>query len=108
MGRPPSAFSTPISDRNTPPAMPVPTMMAAVGGISQATGLPIETGMVSLTAGATALLLPYVAAPMVVGLAIGKVDQRIAAKFTLWSALISYVTIIPLNAMWWKLIGALP
>jgi di/tricarboxylate transporter len=86
----------------------VPTMMAAVGGISQATGLPIETGMVSLTAGATALLLPYVAAPMVVGLAIGKVDQRVAAKFTLWSALISYVTIIPLNALWWKMIGALP
>lgn len=86
----------------------VPTMMAAVGGISQSTGLPIETGMVALTAGATALFLPYVAAPMVVGLAIGKVDQNVAAKFTLWSAAISWVTIIPLNALWWRLIGALP
>jgi di/tricarboxylate transporter len=86
----------------------VPTLMAAVGGISQATGLPIETGMVSLTAGATALFLPYVAAPMVVGLTIGKVSLHVAAKFTLWSAAISWVTIIPLNALWWKLIGALP
>jgi len=86
----------------------VPTMMAAVGGISQATGLPIETGLVSLAAGSTALFLPYVAAPMVVGLTLGKVTMTEASRFTLWSAAISWVTIIPLNALWWYLIGALP
>lgn len=86
----------------------VPTMMAAAGGVAAATGLPIETAIVTLTAGATALFLPYVAAPMVVGLAIGKVDLNVAARFTLWSAAISWVTIIPLNALWWRLIGALP
>ena len=86
----------------------VPTLMALVGGVEKATGLPLETGMVALAAGSTALFLPYVAAPMVVGLTIANIDQRIAAKFTLWSAAISWVTIIPLNALWWRWLGAIP
>lgn len=86
----------------------IPTLMALVGGVAQSTGLPIETGMTALAAGSTALFLPYVAAPMVVGLAIGNVDQKTAAKFTIWSAAISWFTIIPLNALWWRWLGAIP
>jgi 4-hydroxybenzoate polyprenyltransferase len=37
----------------------------------------------------------------------GKVSQREATRFTLILALLSCVIIIPLNALWWWLIGAL-
>jgi 4-hydroxybenzoate polyprenyltransferase len=37
----------------------------------------------------------------------GKVSQREATRFTLILALLSCTIIIPLNALWWWLIGAL-
>jgi 4-hydroxybenzoate polyprenyltransferase len=55
----------------------------------------------------SALFFPYIAAPIVVGLMMGKVSQREATRFTLILALLSCTIIIPLNALWWWLIGAL-
>jgi len=86
----------------------VPTMAAVVGGISEATNLPLETGMLAVSAGTSGLLFPYVAAPMVAGLAFGKVSMADATRFTVISTLFTWVFIVPLNALWWQLIGALP
>ena len=86
----------------------VPTMTAVVGGISQATGLPLEVGVLSISAGCSALWFPYVAAPMVVGLSIANVSLTRAARFTLVSSILTCILIIPANVLWWRVLGVLP
>ena len=85
----------------------VPTMAAAAEAISVATGLPLETAVMAIAPGMSAIFFPYIAAPIVVGLLMGKVSQLKATSFTLITAAISCVVIIPLNAVWWWLLGAM-
>ena len=84
----------------------VPTMAVTASEVSAATGLPLDTAVLSIAAGMSALFFPYIAAPIVVGLMMGKVSQREATRFTLLLASLSCTIIIPLNALWWWLIGA--
>lgn len=86
----------------------VPTMAAAAAEISSATGLPLDTAVMAIAAGMSALFFPYVAAPIVVGLMMGQVSQRAALPFMVVTALLTCVLIIPLNAVWWWVIGVLP
>ncbi len=86
----------------------VPTMATAAGGISAATGLPIDTAILSISAGLSAIFFPYSAAPLVVGLAIGKISMATAMRFTIASSVLTWLIVIPLNALWWRLLGALP
>lgn len=85
----------------------IPTMAAAAAEISQATGLPLKTAVMAIAAGMSALFFPYIAAPIVVGLMMGQVSQRAALPFTAVTALLACAVIIPLNAVWWWVIGML-
>lgn len=86
----------------------IPIVTAAIGEISHLTGLPVATGVLAVVAGASALFFPFVAAPVVVGLALGRVAVRPATKFMVVAALATLVIVLPLNALWWKLTGILP
>lgn len=86
----------------------IPIMAAAAAEISSATGLPLETGVMALAPGMSAMFFPYIAAPIVVGLMMGQVSQRTALPFTVVTALLTCVLIIPLNAAWWWVLGILP
>ena len=86
----------------------IPTMAAVASEISTATGLPLDTGILAIAAGMSALFFPYIAAPIVVGLMMGQVSQRAALPFTAITAALTCAIIIPLNAAWWWLIGVLP
>lgn len=86
----------------------IPTMAAVASEISAATNLSLDTAVLAIAAGMSALFFPYIAAPIVVGLAMGQVSQRAALPFMVTTALLTCVLIIPLNAVWWWVIGALP
>jgi di/tricarboxylate transporter len=86
----------------------IPIVTTAVGGFSTATGMPIETGVLTVVVGLSSLAFPYIAAPIMVGLAMGKVSARAATRFTLASSLLTLVIVVPLNALWWRWLGALP
>lgn len=86
----------------------IPIVATAVGGFAAVTGLPIEAGIMAIVAGMSALFLPFAAAPIMVGLAMGEVSPGAATRFTLASSLLTCLIVIPLNALWWRLIGALP
>jgi di/tricarboxylate transporter len=86
----------------------IPMVAATVGDISAATGLPVKTGIMSVAAGLSALFFPYVAAPVVVGLAMGKVSMAAAARFMIFASVLTWLIVIPLNAAWWRWLGALP
>ncbi len=86
----------------------VPTMAAVGAEISSATGLPLDTAVMAIAPGVSAMFFPYVASPIVVGLAMGQVSQRAALPFMVTLALLTCVVVIPLNALWWWVIGVLP
>ena len=86
----------------------IPIVAAAAGDIASATALPMATAVLSITAGASALFFPYETAPVVVGLALGRVGVRSATRFMVISALLTLVIILPLNAIWWRWTGFLP
>jgi di/tricarboxylate transporter len=86
----------------------IPIVAATVGDISAATGLPVKTGIMSVAAGLSALFFPYVAAPVVVGLTMGKVSMAAAARFMILASVLTWLIVIPLNAVWWRLLSVLP
>jgi di/tricarboxylate transporter len=86
----------------------IPIVTSAVGTMIEPAGIPLETGVLSITAGLSALFAPYISAPLVVGIRMGKVSDRDALRFTIWTSLATWALIVPLNALWWRLIGALP
>lgn len=86
----------------------VPIVVAAAGDIAAATGLALPTAILSVTVGLSALFFPFEAAPIVVGLAMGKVRQAVAARVMVVIAFATWVVIFPLNAAWWRVLGAIP
>lgn len=86
----------------------IPIVTSAVATMIAPAGIPLETGILSMTAGLSALFFPYISAPLVVGIRLGKVSERDAIRFTVWTSLATWALIIPLNALWWKVLGALP
>lgn len=86
----------------------IPIATAAVGGLAQATGLPVDTGVLAVLAGMSALFLPFEAAPVMVGLAVGRVGAGAATPFTLVSSALTCLIVLPLNAVWWRVLGVLP
>lgn len=83
----------------------IPIVAAVAAEISAATGLPLETAVMAIAPGMSAMFFPYIASPLVVGLAMGQVNQRAALPFMIALALLTCALIIPLNALWWWVIG---
>jgi len=86
----------------------VPVMVAAAGDIAEATGLPMKSAVLSVTSGMSVLALPFVAAPIAVGLTMGRVPMAVATRFMLVLAAATCLVIVPLNALWWRLVGVVP
>src|SRR5690606_27324853 len=86
----------------------VPIMATVAAEISNATGLPLETAVMAIAPGMSAMFFPYMASPFVVGLAMGHVSHRAALPFMVTLALVTCAIIIPLNAFWWWLLEFLP
>jgi di/tricarboxylate transporter len=55
--------------------------------------------------GFSTLLLPYQAPPVVVGMQLAHLKVRDALRLTIPLALISIVVLIPLQYLWWRVIG---
>lgn len=79
-----------------------------IGQIAGATGLGIDTGTLAVLTGLQSLFFHYEAAPIMVGLLMGRVGARPAARFLVPLALTGLLVILPLNMLWLRLLGALP
>lgn len=83
-------------------------MSPAVRTVAEATGLPIKTGMLAEVVGLQHLFFPYQTAPTMVGMALGRVPHMVGARLMIPVALIGMIVLIPLNGLWWRMIGAIP
>lgn len=74
-----------------------------------ALGAPLGVKAILLTqaVGISTIALPYQAPPLVLAMALAGIGIRDATRYCVASALIALVTVVPLTALWWQLIGLL-
>jgi di/tricarboxylate transporter len=99
-----SAVSTVVGLATTLPGVPaVLTPLAAQ--MAQASGLPLEAVLMSQVLGFSNPLLPYESAPLVVAMQLGGERMGPAQTLCLLLAAATMVILLPLNFLWWRLLG---
>ncbi len=87
----------------------LPAIMTPLGaGLAEATGMPLETVLMTQVIGYSTIVLPYQAAPVIVAMGIGGVTLRDGARLTLTLAAVTLAVLVPLNYLWWSFLGAFP
>ena len=71
---------------------------------AEATGWPIEAVLMTMAVGFSIILLPSQVPPMVVGLQIGHVGLRAAWRLMLPLAFLG-ILLLPVQYLWWRVIG---
>lgn len=74
-------------------------------GLSQASGFSIETVLMLQVVGFSTMFFPYQAAPIIVGLQMAGQPIASAIKICLILAFISILILMPVNFLWWSIMG---
>ena len=72
---------------------------------AQATGWPLKAALMVIGMGFTTFLLPYQVPPAMVGLQVGALRMKSMLRLTLPLAAFSLLVILPLQYLWWRMIG---
>ncbi|HVI51718.1 MAG TPA: SLC13 family permease [Candidatus Sulfotelmatobacter sp.] len=99
-----SLISTVVSMVTTLPGAPS-VLTPLAGQMAEASGLPLPSVLMSQVLGFSNPVLPYESAPLIVALQIGGERMEGAVKLCLLLALVSIVLLLPLNYLWWRLLG---
>lgn len=75
------------------------------GDIAQITGFSPSAVLMMQMVGISSILFPYQAPPLIVALQLAGVKIRAVFRLILILALASYLFFIPLNYLWWQLLG---
>jgi di/tricarboxylate transporter len=89
---------------STNPAQPA-VMAPLAQGFAQVTGWPLTTALMTIGIGFTTFLLPYQVPPAMVGLQVGKLRAGAMLRLILPLMAFSVIVILPLQYLWWRLIG---
>jgi hypothetical protein len=73
--------------------------------LADATGLPLLSVLMVQVIGFSAMLLPYQAAPLLVGLQLARVPLDAATRLSLTIGLLTLLVLVPLDFLWWRAIG---
>ena len=99
-----SAISSLIPLAVTNPGVPA-VLSPLAQDFAAATGLPLESVLMTQVVGFTNAILPYQASPIVVAMAMGGVRMADGAKLTLWLTAAGMTVLVPLNYLWWVAAG---
>lgn len=102
-----SGLATAVSMAATNPGLPA-LMGPLADDLAQAAGWPIEAVLMTMAVGFTTMVLPYQVPPAIVGMQAAGIATRTALRLVLPLAAVSLLVLIPLNGLWWWLIGFLP
>lgn len=75
--------------------------------MAQAAGLPLTTVLMTTVVGYSTVILPYQVPPLVVGIQLAGIPMGQAARFTLILAASTFAILVPINFLWWRLLGYL-
>lgn len=87
---------------NAEPALYVPIVSRLL-----AQGLHLKAGLLAQVAGYATTVLPYQSPPIVFGNALAQLDRGAVLRYCIATAVLGVVFVIPVNALWWRLIGLL-
>jgi len=87
---------------NAEPALYVPIVSRLL-----AQGLHLKAGLLAQVMGYATTVLPYQSPPIVFGNALAQLDRGAVLRYCIATALLGVVFVIPINALWWRLIGLL-
>lgn len=87
---------------NAEPALFVPIVSRMLADASH-----LKAGLLSQVMGYGTTFLPYQSPPIVFGNDLARIDRRAAIKYCLATAVLGTLLVIPINALWWRLIGLL-
>jgi di/tricarboxylate transporter len=75
---------------------------------ANASGLPLLSVLMLQVVVYSTVFLPVQSPPMMIALQLGRVGLRPATKLTLALAAITLVVLLPLNYLWWRVLGYAP
>lgn len=93
-----------ISLVTTMPGLPA-VMVPLVEPLREASGLPLETSLAAVVLSYSTTLLPYQAPPIILAIALGGARLSDATKLVLLVAALSFAVLLPLNFLWWRVLG---
>jgi anion transporter len=100
-----TAFSTFAGLFTTNTAQPA-VLAPLAKGFAEATGWPLKTALMTLAVGFSTVMLPHQVPPIVVGMHTGRLRLAPMLKLSLPLAFVSIFGLVPLQYLWWRLIGA--
>jgi di/tricarboxylate transporter len=68
-------------------------------------GVQLKAGLLAQVMGYATTFMPYQSPPVVFGIELSRLDQRAALKYCVVTALLGLAFVVPINALWWRLIG---
>jgi anion transporter len=99
-----SLFSTFAAMLSTNPAQPA-VLSPLAEHFADATGWPLRAALMTFGVGFTTFLLPYQVPPVLVGMQIGGVRLATMLRLSLPLAVFGIVLMLPLQYLWWRVIG---
>lgn len=86
----------------------VPAVMTPIAGdLATSTGLPVMTVLMTQVFAYSNILLPYQAPPIVTAMQMGKLPVSSISKLCVSLFVITLVLLLPLDLLWWQVIGLL-
>ncbi len=70
-------------------------------------GALLKMGMLSQVMGYSTTFLPYQSPPIIFGNELAQIDRDVSIKYCLVTAILGIVLVVPINALWWRMIGFL-
>jgi anion transporter len=84
----------------------VPAVLAPMAGdMAKAAGLPVQTVLMTQVIGFSMVLFTYQAPPLVMAVQLGGLKSLSVTKFCLLLTLATIIFLLPVNFLWWRLLG---
>jgi len=72
---------------------------------SQTTGIPVKTVIMTQVLGFSTTILPYQTPPILIAMSLAGEKLSKAVKFCGVLALLTVIFLMPVNFLWWKILG---